>query len=199
MAPVRVRLDVMGAEITAAGMVARVGAAAGEGASGRVVYATLTGPVRGLRPGDFVTVSVDEPPLAGVALLPSTAVNGDGRLLVLGAEDRLDEMTVAVLRRQGDSVLIDAASLAGREVVAERSPLLGAGIKIRPVRPGAALTAPEGPETVELTDVRRAELIALVEANTRLPAEARAAMLEQLAQDRVPVQVVDRVTARMGG
>ena len=207
-APVQVRLDVLGAEITAQGVAGRVGAAVGEGASGRLVYATLDTP-RGFRPGDFVTVLVAEPPASGVALLPATAVNGDGQLLVLGPQDRLDEVQVTVLRRQGDSVIIDATVVAGREVVAERSPLLGAGIKVKPVRPAdtgmvdevaaAGPSAPVVPETVALTPERRAELIAFVEGSSRMPAEAKARMLEQLAQEQVPVQVIDRLTQRMGG
>lgn len=201
-APVEVRLDVLGAEITAQGTTERVGAAVGEGASGRLVYAALTTP-RGFRPGDFVTVSVAEAVASGVALLPATAVNGDGQMLVLGADERLEEVQVTVLRRQGDSVIIEAAPVAGREVVAERSPLLGAGIKIKPVRPGTAeetvAVVAAAPETVELTPERRAELIAFVEGNTRMPEDAKNRILEQLAQDLVPAQVVDRLTQRMGG
>lgn len=197
-AEVEARLDVLGAEIVAKGRVERVGAAVAEGASGRVVYAALTN-TRGFRPGDFVTVTVAEPALEGVALLPATAVNGTGMVLVLGAEDRLEERAVQVLRRQGDDVIIAAADLAGREVIAERSPLLGAGIRIKPLRAAEGEAAPAAPETVELTPERRAELIAFVEANSRMPAEAKARVLEQLAQDKVPAQVVARLEERMGG
>lgn len=197
-AKVGVALDVMGAELAATGTVERVGAAVGEGASGRLVYAALTGGA-GFRPGDFVTVTVQEQALEGVARLPATAVDGDGELLVLGAEDRLEEVPVQVLRRQGDDVLIAANDLAGREVVSERSPLLGAGIRVKPIRDGAGASVPEAPETVELTEERRAKLIAFVEANTRMPEDAKARVLEQLAQDKVPAQVIERLEQRMGG
>ncbi len=200
LAPVKVSLDVLGAEISANGTVARVGAAVGEGATGRLVYATLDR-ARGFRPGDFVTLSILEPALSGVALLPSTAVDGTGTLLVLGAEDRLEAQTVSVLRRQGDGVIIDSRGLAGREVVTERSPLLGAGIKIKPIRPVGAQSAaaPPVPETVALTPERRAQFIAFVEGNTRMPADAKTRMLEQLAQEKVPAQVIARLEERMGG
>ena len=198
-ADVRVTLDVLGAEIAAEGRVERVGASVGEGASGRLVYAALTD-ARGFRPGDFVTATIAEPLLDGVAMLPATAVSGDGQVLVLGTDDRLQVMDVAVLRRQGDNILIDASGLAGREVVAEVSPLLGAGIKVRPIRQGdSAAAVPSEPETVDLTPERRAELIAFVEANARMPADAKARVLEQLAQERVPAQVVARLEERMGG
>lgn len=197
-APVHAALDVLGAEITAEGVVERVGASVEAGASGRVVYAALTG-APGFRPGDFVTVTIEERPIEGVAWLPATAVDGDGEVLVLGEGDRLEEVAARVLRRQGDDVLIEAAALAGREVVAERSPLLGAGIRVRPIRAETGAAIPTAPETIELTPERRAQLIAFVEANTRMPEEAKARVLEQLAQDKVPAQVIARLEERMGG
>lgn len=192
------RLDVLGAEIVATGKLERVSAAVAEGATGRVVYASLSG-TRGFRPGDFVTVTVSEPPLDAVAKLPATAVNGLETVLALGPDDRLEELKVEVLRRQGDDVIIAASALAGREVIAERSPLLGAGIRVKPLRADNVQAAPAEPETVELTPERRAELIAFVEANNRMPAEAKARVLEQLSQEKVPAQVVARLEGRMGG
>lgn len=200
-AGVEVSLDVLGAEISAQGRVERVGAAVGEGASGRLVYAVLES-ARGFRPGDFVTVSISEPVIDDVALLPATAVDGAGNILLVGADDRLESQAVRVLRRQGDDVIIDARTVSGREVVIERSPLLGAGIRINPIRPGASASIPDAPtvaETIELTAERRAELIAFVEGNNRMPEDAKVRVLEQLAQDKVPAQVVARLEDRMGG
>ena len=200
LAPVTVALDVLGAEIVAQGRVERVGAAVGAGASGRLVYASLDGG-RGFRPGDFVTVSISEPTMDGVALLPATAVDSAGGLLLVGDENRLEVQIVPVLRRQGDDVIVDVRAIAGREVVVERSPLLGAGIRINPIRPGAAPMprADGASETIELTPERRAILIAFVEDNNRMPDDAKARMLEQLAQDKVPAQVVSRLEDRIGG
>lgn len=208
-APVAVSLDVLGAEIAAVGRVERVGAAVGEGAVGRLIYASLD-EARGFRPGDFVTVGIAEPEIDGVALLPATAVDSTGGILVVGAEDRLEVQQVPVLRRQGDDVIVDVRGIAGREVVVERSPLLGAGIRINPVRPGSAASdaSPDAraqiqpaalTDTIALTPERRAGLIAYVEGNARMPDEAKARMLEQLAQDEVPAQVVTRLEDRMGG
>lgn len=206
-AEVGVALDVLGAEIVASGQITRVGAAVGEGQTGRLVYAAL-GAAPGFRPGDFVTVTVAEPPLVGVARVPATAVGDDGTVLVLGPDDRLEQAQVTQLRRQHDDVLIAVGALAGREIVAERSPLLGAGIRVRPLRPaegaevpGAAMpqAAASEPELVELTPERRAALIALVEENARMPAEAKARLVAQLRQDRVPARVVARLEARSGG
>ena len=107
-------------------------------------------------------------------------------------------MQVNLLRRQGDDVLVRARGLQGREVVAERTPLLGAGIKVRPLR-DAGQAAPEEPEMVELTEERRARLTAFVQSNTRMPEEARQRILQQLSQGTVPAQVVERIESRMGG
>lgn len=193
-------LDVAGAELAAEGRLTRVGAAVGEGQTGRQVFATLTG-AGAFRPGDFVTVRIDEPALPEAIVLPGTALGSDMAVLVLGADDRLEMVPVTLLRRQGDLVIVTAPGLDGREVVAERSPLLGAGIKVRPFRPAgeAAVTEQATADFVELTPERRAALIALVEGNARMPAEARARVLAQLAEDRVPVQVIARLEARAGG
>lgn len=197
-APVTARLDVAGAALAAEGRVVRAGASGAEAGGGRVVYATLDA-APGLRPGDFVTVTVAEPALEGVADLPATAVDAAGRVLALTAEERLEDVAVEVLRRQGDRVIVAPGVLVGRDVVAERSPLIGAGIKVRPVRPGVEEAAEAAPLMLELTEDRRAALIAAVEGNARMPQDAKARMIEQLRQDRVPADVVARIDARAGG
>lgn len=195
-APVSVRLEVAGAEIAATGRVLRAGASGAEAGGGRVVHASLDA-AAGLRPGDFVTVAVEEPALDAVADLPATAVDATGRVLAVGAEDRLEEVAVEVLRRQGDRVIVSPGALVGREVVAERSPLLGAGIKVRPVRAGEAQEARA--EVVDLTPERRAALVAAVEGNDGMPAAVKAELLEQLKAEQVPAALVARIEARAGG
>lgn len=200
-ARITISLDVADTPIAAEGQLARVAAAVGVGQSGRLVYGAL-GEARGFRPGDFVTVRIEEPVLEDAIVLPATALGPQGSVLMLAADDRLEEVPVDLLRRQENSVILRAPALAGREVVSEQSPLLGAGIRIRPVRPQSALEAEDTPEAlglVVLTAERRAELVAWVEGNTRMPAEAKARVLAQLAQDSVPAQVIARLEQRMGG
>lgn len=196
--PVTVTLDVFGTDLTAQGMLVRDSAAVGEGQTGRLLFAALDTP-RGLKPGDFVTIGIEEPPLERVVRLPSSALDANARVLVLADEDRLEELQVTLLRRQGDDVLVRGRGLPGRDVVAERTPLLGAGIKVRPLSPEARDAAPEEPQMLELSDERRAKLRAFVEANTRMPAEAKTRILSQLDQPQVPARVVERIEARMGG
>ncbi|GGF49995.1 RND family efflux transporter, MFP subunit [Mameliella alba] len=194
-APVSVALDVFGTNITAAGRITRDSAAVGEGQTGRRLFAVLDAP-RGFKPGDFVTVRIEEPPLERVARLPATAVNAGGEVLVVGAEDRLETVVVEVMRRQGDDVLIRGRGLQGREVVTERTPLLGEGIKVKPLRTGAA---PKPEAMLELSEDRRARLVAFIEANTQMPEAVRTRILAQLAQKEVPAEIVERIESRMGG
>jgi len=115
---------------------------------------------------------------------------------VLGAEDRLEALEVQLVRRQGDDVLLRGDGLEGREVIIGRTPLLGAGIRVRPLRDEA--TAPKA-ALLELTEERRARLVAFVEGNSRMPDEVKARLLGQLAEVKVPAQVVERIESRMGG
>jgi multidrug resistance efflux pump len=196
--PVTVALDVMGADIVATGTISRESAAVGAGQTGRQIFARLDS-AAGFRPGDFVRVMIEEEPLEGVAVLPAAAVDPSGQVLVVGEEERLAEASVELLRRQGNDVIVRAVDLYGREIVAERSPLLGAGIRVRPIRPEAQAAAPAEPEMVELDPERRARLVAFIEANQFMPADAKARVLAQLEQDLVPAQVVERIESRMGG
>lgn len=191
---VRVALDVSGIDIEAQGRVTRTSAGAGDGQTGRLVFATLA-TAAGFKAGDFVTVRIQEPALENVILLPASAVDADGTVLLLGADDRLETAGVEVLRRIGDDVLA-RGDIVGREVVEARSPLLGAGISVKPLRKGAA---PEAPQMLELTEERRAKLVAFVEGNKRMPEEAKARVLAQLAAPQVPAKIVERIESRMGG
>lgn len=196
---ISISLDSFGAELTANGRITRESVSVSEGQTGRLLYARLAD-ARGFRPGDFVTVKVEEPALSNVAVLPATAVDAAGTVLVVGEEDRLSLHPAPVLRRQGDNVIVPADDLNGRVIVAERSPLLGEGIKIKPVNPGAPPAAAEAePEMVELTPERRARLIAFVENNQFMPKEAKERVLAQLAKESVPANMIARIESRMGG
>ena len=150
-----------------------------------------------LRPGDFVTVSVTEPELRSVALVPSTAIGANETALVLDEDNRLSEVAVDLLRRQGDDVIIRAPALYGQRIVAERSPLLGAGIAVQPIDLNTKAVVPQAPEMVTLDATRRAKMIAFVEAS-RMPAPVKTRLIDQLEQDGVPSTVIARLEERMG-
>jgi multidrug efflux pump subunit AcrA (membrane-fusion protein) len=215
-AEVTVRLDVAGVDLVVNGRIDRESAEVGEGQTGRLLFARLDG-ARGLRPGDFVTVEISEPVLADVARLPATALGNADTVLALGEDDRLEELSAEVLRRQGDMVLVRAGALAGREVVAERTPMLGAGIRVRPYREGGDAQEPvagaaangagqgmgmgagAGGEMIALDDDRRARLISFVKDNAMMPADAKERILNQLKEPEVSAQMVERLEGRMGG
>ena len=196
-APVGVTLNLYGENLSATGRIDRDSAAVGEGQTGRLIFARLDS-ARGLKPGDFVSVAVQEPPLERVVRLPATALDPSSRVLVLGEGDRLEAIEVRLIRRQGDDVLVRAPDLTGREVVTERSPLLGAGIKVRPLR-ATSEDAAEEPELLELSAERRARLMAFVEQNKMMPSDVRTRLLTRLQQDKVPAAMVERLESRMGG
>jgi multidrug efflux pump subunit AcrA (membrane-fusion protein) len=152
-APVTVTLESGGAALTARGQIAREAAALAEGESGRMIFAALE-QAAAMKPGDFVTVTIEEPPLENVARLPASALGPDGAVLAIGAEDRLERVPVTLLRRQGNEVLVRAAPVAGREIVAERGPALGPGLKVRRLIPEAAATGAD--EAMTSTAARRA-------------------------------------------
>lgn len=196
-APVTVSLDASGVNIEAPGVISRESATVGEGQTGRLIFARLQA-APGLRPGDFVTVVITEPEMRGVALLPAAALAADGTVLAVAEEDRLREVSVELLRRQGDDVLVRARQLTGQMVVAARTPLLGAGIKVNPLVAGVA-PAVEEPEMVVLEPARRDELIARVEGNAYIPADVKARIVGQLSQETVPADVVARIENGRGG
>lgn len=202
LAEVGISLDIFGVDLATQGVISRESAAVGEGQTGRLLFARLND-AKGFRPGDFVTVAIVEPALENVAVLPASAVDSASTVLVIGEEDRLELIETQVLRRQGDDVIVSAGAIVGRDIVTARSPLLGAGIKVRVIQPAGAegeqTAASDEPETVELTDERRAKLIAFVEANTRMPDEAKERVLGELKQPKVPARVVERLESRMGG
>jgi membrane fusion protein (multidrug efflux system) len=195
-APVVVELEAQGLSLTAQGQITRESASVGEGQTGRLLFARLEN-ASGLRAGDFVTIRVTEPALSGVALVPATAIGANDSALMLDAENRLSEVPVDVLRRQGNDVIIRAPALYGQSIVAERSPLLGAGIAVQPIDPNAQAVVPEPVEMVTLDADRRARLITFVE-ESQMPPPVKTRILDQLAQDEVPSDVVTRLEDRMG-
>lgn len=138
--PVLVALPGLAGAASLTGRLDRTGAEVGDGQTGRLVFAVLDQKATAmnlLKPGDFVEVTVEAEALPDAALVPATAVGRQGTVLALGGDDRLEEIAVQVLGRQGDDVIIAVGPLAGREIVAERSAFLGDGIRVRPVRPGS--------------------------------------------------------------
>lgn len=203
LAELEISLDILGVDLVTHGTISRESAAVGEGQTGRLLFAKIDN-AKGFRPGDFATVRINEPVLRNVALLPVSAVDSSSTVLVIGESDRLEVKTVKVLRNQGNDVIVSTEGIVGRDVVSERTPLLGAGIRVRMIRsdgenPETADVKQPTPELMELTPERRAKIVAFVEGNKFMPDEAKERVLGQLKQDKVPAQVVEHIESRMGG
>lgn len=198
-AEVTVLLDVMGQDLTATGVVSRESAVVGEGETGRRIYARLDAP-RGLKPGDFVTVRLRESEIANVVKLPSSALDSQNRVMVVGENDRLEAVPVILLRRQGDHILVEGAGVTGKQVVTRLTPLLGPGVRVKPLVSGSAeAMTPDVPKMVALDEDTRARLIAAIQSNTTMPADRKSRVLELLARPEVPEGLLERLKARMGG
>ncbi|WP_298974015.1 HlyD family efflux transporter periplasmic adaptor subunit [uncultured Roseobacter sp.] len=196
-APVTATLDVTGVDLQATGTLSRVSAATNEIQTGRLIFARLT-KAPGFRPGDFVSLSVVEPPVENVVRLPASALNSQGEVLVLGDDNRLEAIIVTLVRRQRDDVLVRGEDLIGRDVVSAQTPLLGPGISVRATR--RASEAPVmPPDMLELSEERRARLVAFVESSNAMSKEAKARVLAKLAEHEVSAKVVARLESRIGG
>ena len=196
-APVSVSLTNTDQGLNADGVIIRDSASVAKGQTGRQVYAKLTKSV-GFKPGDFVAVKVEEPTLNWVVKLPSTALDASNNVLLLGEGERLEEAQVKLMRRQGNEVIVRSRDLSGKEIVAQRTPVLGAGIKVKAIRSGEENEVAEV-EMLELTEERRAKLISAIETNGYIPKSVKERIIGQLTQPKVPADVVARIESRMGG
>jgi len=141
-----------------------------------------------------VTVEVFEEPLNNVVRLPVAALTDDGKVFLVAEGDRLELHQVRILRRQVDSAIVTGIPV-GREYVRARQPFLAAGVKIRPVRRGAA----PPPTHLVLSSKRRAALVAFVKSRQRMPDHVKQRILKRLAQPKVPIAMVERFEKRMKG
>ncbi|MQY42384.1 HlyD family efflux transporter periplasmic adaptor subunit [Epibacterium sp. SM1969] len=194
--PVKIELDANGMALKAKAQLQRD--SGGQGQTGRLLYAQISAG-HGLKPGDFVTARISEPALSGVVQVAASAYGADGAVLVIDAQDRLERLPVELIRRQGDNVLIRGAGLAGREIVLNRTPLLGEGIKITPLRKSDTKLPAATTKFIKLSAEKRAELVTFVESNPAMPEAVKRDILRKLAQPDVPMALVSRIEARMGG
>ena len=203
---IRVIKDVQENSLTLPGIVQRVGAEVISGTAGRQVFASLKGNRSGMiRAGDFLMVEIEESPLKNVAIIPSVAVDTNSKLLILGENDRLEEIKVEVLRRQSDKVIISAVPF-GREYVIDRPPYLDAGLRVKPIRPGdMQISSPQTgnkskqDKMVQLSQEERSALITFVEKNDRMPKDVKETIIKQLQAPKVSLKMVNRFKSRMEG
>jgi hypothetical protein len=177
--------------------VERSSAAVGEGLTGREIFARLSGDqVGSVRTGDFVTVKISEPALDNVAQIPATATNAAGEVLVVGDDDRLSAARVAVLRKQGDNLIVRAGAIAGKRIVAQRAPQLGVGILIVP-RDADAKVVLEDNADIKLSADQQAKMTAYVQTS-QMPDAIKKRMLKRIETGSISKRMYDRISANMG-
>lgn len=196
-APAEVSLDAIGGSVTSKAVLTRDSGSVADGQTGRVLFAKLDNAV-GLKPGDFVSVKVEEPAMRFVVELPATALNAQNQVLTVGEGDRLETLDVTLMRRQGNNVLVRSRDLPGRDVVTQQTPLLGKGIKVKVLREGASME-PEAPKMVKLTKEKQEELIKAVEGNQWIPAKPKERLLTQLRSGEIKEETLKRLESRRGG
>ncbi|MGX1495683.1 multidrug efflux pump subunit AcrA (membrane-fusion protein) [Labrenzia sp. MBR-25] len=184
-APVTAILQLGSRSIEVPGSIDRAAAVVSEGEAGRTLFATLDlEPGTVLRPGDFVKVEVREPELTRVALVPSSAVTEDGRMLIVGEGERIEEIKATILRRMGDDVIVANVPF-GADYVRERLPQLGTGLKVSPRRNtgGQDIPQTDEPATVQVPEAGETRLSGDLVA---LEPERRAALIDQLNRSDMP-------------
>ena len=179
----------LGNDNSFSGQIDRVSAAVGEGNTGRELFARVQNAASlNIQPGDFVSVAVVEPALENVAKIPSAAASTNGDVLIVGAENRLAEATVQILRKSDNGIIVRADDIAGEQLVLARAPQLGEGIRVNPRSPGGP--AIEDKKMIKLDDDRRAKILTMLENNKRMPAAVRDRLIKQFEKDEVAEDVV---------
>ena len=147
--------------------------------SGRKLFASINlGENKTLRPGDFVVLEIKEPPLKNITVLPSSAVTIDGKIFILEEDNRLKEIEVTILRRQGNEVIVSGAPI-DKEYVMQRSPQLGNGLKIKPLRKkdreiSNSKSLSNNNDLVTISPEKQKKLINILDKLDRMPKSVKA-------------------------
>ena len=197
-------LEVADSMLRFKGRIERVSPEIPQGGSGRQVFASMQlKDYNSLRPGDFLLVEVEEPELKNISVLPASAVTIDGKLFIISNEDRLEEVSVNILRRQGEKVIVSGAPL-GAEYVMQRSPQLGAGLKVKPLRSsdlknGKASKSIDADTIVDLDQKKKSELLDFLESMDRMPENVKDRLIKEISSGKVSSKTLRRLEKRMKG
>lgn len=192
--PVKITLELGSRKVVANGVVDRSAAETSLAQGGQIIFARLTGKDRyTFKPGDFVTVEVEEEALQNVAILPASAVSSDGRIFIVNKDERLKEVQGELVRRQGQNWIMSGLPF-GESYVRARLPYLSDNIKVKTRREGQS---PKPMEMTNLSEERRSKLIAFVKTNKRMPDAVKSRLVKRLSQAEVPKSLVERFEKRL--
>ena len=171
--------------------------------SGRKLFASINlGENKTLRPGDFVVLEIQEPSLENVTVLPSAAVTIDGKIFILEDDNRLKELVVNILRRQGDEVIVSGAPI-DKEYVMQRSPQLGNGLKIKPLRKkdreiSNSKSLSNNNDLVTLSPEKQNKLIKFLDNMDRMPKSVKDRLYEEINSGKMKAKTLNRLEKNMG-
>ena len=171
--------------------------------SGRKLFASINlGENKTLRPGDFVVLEIKEPSIKNITVLPSSAVTIDGKIFILEEDNRLKEIEVTILRRQGNEVIISGAPTE-KEYVMQRSPQLGNGLKIKPLRKkdkeiSNSVNLSKHNELVEISPEKQKKLINILDKLNRMPKSVKDRLYEEINSGKIKAKTLKRLEKNMG-
>ena len=171
--------------------------------SGRKLFASINlGENKTLRPGDFVVLEIKEPPLKNITVLPSSAVTIDGKIFILEEDNRLKEIEVTILRRQGNEVIVSGAP-TDKEYVMQRSPQLGNGLKIKPLRKkdreiSNSVNLSKNNELVTISPEKQKKLINILDKLDRMPKSVKDRLYEEIYSGKIKAKTLKRLEKNMG-
>ena len=171
--------------------------------SGRKLFASINlGENKTLRPGDFVVLEIKEPSLKNITVLPSSAVTIDGKIFILEEDNRLKEIEVTILRRQGNEVIVSGAP-TDNEYVMQRSPQLGNGLKIKPLRKkdreiSNSVNLSKNNELVTISPEKQKKLINILDKLDRMPKSVKDRLYEEINSGKIKAKTLKRLEKNMG-
>ena len=171
--------------------------------SGRKLFASINlGENKTLRPGDFVVLEIKEPSLKNITVLPSSAVTIDGKIFILEEDNRLKEIEVTILRRQGNEVIVSGAPTE-KEYVMQRSPQLGNGLKIKPLRKkdreiSNSVNLSKNNELVTISPEKQKKLINILDKLDRMPKSVKDRLYEEINSGKIKAKTLKRLEKNMG-
>ena len=170
--------------------------------SGRKLFASINlGENKTLRPGDFVVLEIKEPSLKNITVLPSSAVTIDGKIFILEEDNRLKEIEVTILRRQGNEVIVSGAP-NDKEYVMQRSPQLGNGLKIKPLRKkdreiSNSVNLSKNNELVTISPEKQKKLINILDKLDRMPKSVKDRLYEEINSGKIKAKTLKRLEKNM--
>ena len=170
--------------------------------SGRKLFASINlGENKTLRPGDFVVLEIKEPSLKNITVLPSSAVTIDGKIFILEEDNRLKEIEVTILRRQGNEVIVSGAP-TDKEYVMQRSPQLGNGLKIKPLRKkdreiSNSVNFSKNNELVTISPEKQKKLINILDKLDRMPKSVKDRLYEEINSGKIKAKTLKRLEKNM--